>query len=276
MYIQNVDPIRWLVVVIREGRVEATPFTDELDAKTFFDRASLQWSDSYLCEVLVGPADLTTNRERPMNVDEIRAALTRIALHPDLPYRDWKCRLDVFPEGRSIFVECLRYNVRSGEPVQLTAYVPVPSDISSAEAVFKVVYHGVVQIFAQEVAECLFVGEEKHFESQSPGRRVRFISQPVVLSDEAWDTLPLRGTAQYEPPKPGSRWLQRDPREGRAAGWLVGTDQPDGSLTLQVVAERFTRRDAVARIRQDVGLWSEKGEGRRALTHLSNCMEKGL
>lgn len=46
---------RWIVVIVREGVPEVTGFWERSDAESFFDRASLQWSDSYMAEVVKVP-----------------------------------------------------------------------------------------------------------------------------------------------------------------------------------------------------------------------------
>jgi len=46
---------RWIVVIVREGLPEVTGFLERSDAESFFDRASLQWSDSYMAEVVKVP-----------------------------------------------------------------------------------------------------------------------------------------------------------------------------------------------------------------------------
>lgn len=48
----------WLVVICREGDCEVTAFEDETEATEFFDRASVQWSDSYLCRAVRWPRDV--------------------------------------------------------------------------------------------------------------------------------------------------------------------------------------------------------------------------
>lgn len=48
---------RWLVVIAREGVPEVTRFGVHVEALEYFDRASTQWSDSYLARVEVGPGD---------------------------------------------------------------------------------------------------------------------------------------------------------------------------------------------------------------------------
>lgn len=45
----------YLVVIIREGVPEVTGFYSLEVASKFFELASAQWSDSYLCEVKRGP-----------------------------------------------------------------------------------------------------------------------------------------------------------------------------------------------------------------------------
>jgi len=54
----DANPHRWLVIICREGAIEVVPFAGEEQARAFFDRASWQWSDSYLTQVVVGPRDL--------------------------------------------------------------------------------------------------------------------------------------------------------------------------------------------------------------------------
>src|SRR5271169_326000 len=46
---------RWLVVITREFTPEVYNFTSERDARAFFDAASGQWTDSFLCRVSIGP-----------------------------------------------------------------------------------------------------------------------------------------------------------------------------------------------------------------------------
>ena len=45
----------WLVVIVREGAPEVTGFDNHKDAYDYFDRHGAQWSESYLCEVILGP-----------------------------------------------------------------------------------------------------------------------------------------------------------------------------------------------------------------------------
>lgn len=46
-----------IVIIFREGEVRIIPFEQgfEKEAKNFFEKASQQWSDSFLCDVLKGP-----------------------------------------------------------------------------------------------------------------------------------------------------------------------------------------------------------------------------
>jgi len=46
---------RWLVVIWRESAAEVTTFDEEADARAFFDTASIQWTESFLAKVVVGP-----------------------------------------------------------------------------------------------------------------------------------------------------------------------------------------------------------------------------
>lgn len=46
---------KWLVVINREGESNVTGFFHYDDARKFYDLASLQWSDSYLCDIVKGP-----------------------------------------------------------------------------------------------------------------------------------------------------------------------------------------------------------------------------
>jgi hypothetical protein len=48
-------PGEWMVVIVRERVPEVTLFDDYNEAREFFDKASLQWSDSYLTSVLRAP-----------------------------------------------------------------------------------------------------------------------------------------------------------------------------------------------------------------------------
>jgi hypothetical protein len=47
----------WLVVICREGVTEVIVFTTEKDAREHFDRASLQWSESFLARAVIAPRD---------------------------------------------------------------------------------------------------------------------------------------------------------------------------------------------------------------------------
>lgn len=46
---------KWIVVINREGVSDVTGFHSRIDAQEFFDTWSAQWSESYLCEVVIGP-----------------------------------------------------------------------------------------------------------------------------------------------------------------------------------------------------------------------------
>lgn len=46
---------RWIVVICREGASDVTPFEDERTAREYFDLWSMQWSESFLCEIVIGP-----------------------------------------------------------------------------------------------------------------------------------------------------------------------------------------------------------------------------
>lgn len=50
-------PLPWLVIIGYEGRADVTVFTEEADAREFFDKASAQWSESYLCRGVIVPRD---------------------------------------------------------------------------------------------------------------------------------------------------------------------------------------------------------------------------
>ena len=45
----------YLVVIVREQTPEVTEFHSYEDAIQYFDTASINWSESYLCEVKFGP-----------------------------------------------------------------------------------------------------------------------------------------------------------------------------------------------------------------------------
>jgi len=47
----------WLVVICRDGTSTLTVFTEELDAREFFDEASAQWSESFLAQAVEAPRD---------------------------------------------------------------------------------------------------------------------------------------------------------------------------------------------------------------------------
>jgi len=47
----------WMVVIIREGVPDVTLFTEERDARDYFDRASLQWSEAFLAHAVEAPRD---------------------------------------------------------------------------------------------------------------------------------------------------------------------------------------------------------------------------
>lgn len=50
------EPTKWLVIIQREtAPPDVTTFSDEELAREFFELWSLQWSESYLCEVVIGP-----------------------------------------------------------------------------------------------------------------------------------------------------------------------------------------------------------------------------
>jgi hypothetical protein len=43
----------WLVVICREGVSDVTVFTEEDEARAYFELASSQWSDSYLARAVI-------------------------------------------------------------------------------------------------------------------------------------------------------------------------------------------------------------------------------
>jgi hypothetical protein len=46
---------RWLVVIVREGVPEVTGFWEGEDAEKYFEDAWMNWTDSFLIEVVKGP-----------------------------------------------------------------------------------------------------------------------------------------------------------------------------------------------------------------------------
>lgn len=60
------ESTRWLVVIKREtDPSDVTPFEREEDAREFFDMASAQWTESYLCEVRHGPGPFWRQGDGP-------------------------------------------------------------------------------------------------------------------------------------------------------------------------------------------------------------------
>jgi hypothetical protein len=45
----------WIVVIVREGVSEVTGFFEYEAARVHFETMSMNWSESYLCEVVIGP-----------------------------------------------------------------------------------------------------------------------------------------------------------------------------------------------------------------------------
>ncbi len=45
----------WIVVIVRESLPEITGFHDKESALEYFETFSPNWSESYLCEVIIGP-----------------------------------------------------------------------------------------------------------------------------------------------------------------------------------------------------------------------------
>lgn len=52
---KRVGEAKWLVVIVREGEPEVTPFEEEDFARAYFNRWSNQWSESFLTKVVIGP-----------------------------------------------------------------------------------------------------------------------------------------------------------------------------------------------------------------------------
>lgn len=47
---------KYLVIIVKDGGTpEIFPFENLDDAEIFFEKASLQWSESHICEILKGP-----------------------------------------------------------------------------------------------------------------------------------------------------------------------------------------------------------------------------
>jgi hypothetical protein len=63
----------WMTVISRDGETEAIPFESEEDARTYFGPASAQWSEAYLCRVVIAPraswmVQAPTEAKRPESV----------------------------------------------------------------------------------------------------------------------------------------------------------------------------------------------------------------
>lgn len=46
---------KYLVIIIRDGDTTIYPFPDINTAKKFYEKAHVQWSDSYICKIIQGP-----------------------------------------------------------------------------------------------------------------------------------------------------------------------------------------------------------------------------
>lgn len=53
----GVRPAPWLVLISREQQVEVTVFSEESEARAYFEQAKSQWSDSYLLRAVEFPMD---------------------------------------------------------------------------------------------------------------------------------------------------------------------------------------------------------------------------
>ena len=51
----SIPQVTHLVVIAREGVPEVTQFCSFEDAARYFDTASMNWTESYLCNVIAGP-----------------------------------------------------------------------------------------------------------------------------------------------------------------------------------------------------------------------------
>ncbi len=51
---------KYFVIIFGDGEERKfVPFNDKDEARAYFDRASMNWSDSYLCKVIIGPRKTT-------------------------------------------------------------------------------------------------------------------------------------------------------------------------------------------------------------------------
>ena len=50
---------KYIVIIWRdEDGAQLTPFGSKVNAEEFFDRVSMNWTESYLCKVLIGPRNI--------------------------------------------------------------------------------------------------------------------------------------------------------------------------------------------------------------------------
>lgn len=90
---------RYMVVINREGTVEARVFDALADAQAYFDTWGAQWTETYLCVVMNGPGKPVMATPEP---PAIRRALERSEGTPVGESSDESVRVDMhLPEGAS-------------------------------------------------------------------------------------------------------------------------------------------------------------------------------
>lgn len=90
---------RYMVVINREGTVEARVFDALADAQAYFDTWGAQWTETYLCVVMNGPGKPVMATPEP---PAIRRALERSEGTPVGESSDESVRVDMhLPEGTS-------------------------------------------------------------------------------------------------------------------------------------------------------------------------------
>ncbi len=115
-------PEHWLVSICREGVTEVTLFDAEDEARTFFAAASLQWSESFLSRVEIGPRDLGI-------VSKLRETSLACRWHED-ENGAWDTQCGTIFEVSnlaSLEENEMRYCHRCGKPIQT---IPLGADDS--------------------------------------------------------------------------------------------------------------------------------------------------
>lgn len=152
--------------------------------------------------------------------EEVREILKRISLRRDLPYGQPPCEASFEYEYKFIKLTIFVPDGLGG-PHRMLRSVSLLED-HTEEGVLRTAFEVLRYQMRHEAGECFLVDGVNRFDPHRfEDDRMTLVGDPVKLTDEDWDTLPLADDLDPPPSalRDGDRWLSRDPETHR--GWIL-------------------------------------------------------